>query len=283
MQKWRPIKRGLLLGAVLSITTIALTACGSVYGYESDISSVNETSWHLWRGAWLAAGVVGIFTAVLILWPVFRHRRKDGDPRDRRLHRLPDRRRDGRDGDRRPRDDLEPERPGAGAPPADRGRTALARLPAGARPPRRDRAPRARARVGPGPPARLLPDARRRRRRRARLLRLLAREPRRRGQQLRADRGSGLGGQTNSGGETTPSGGAHPPVPIFSDCAAPATQASPARTPGDTIAEAPARANHRLCWRRLIFRFLGLSAPARGAALRRGRGARLRPSDATGA
>ena len=80
MQKWRPIKRGFLLGAVLSITTIALTACGSVYGYESDISSVNETSWHLWRGAWLAAGVVGIFTAVLILWPVFRHRRKDGDP-----------------------------------------------------------------------------------------------------------------------------------------------------------------------------------------------------------
>mgnify|MGYP003339820129 FL=1 len=80
MQKWRPIKRGLLLGAVLSITTIALTACGSVYGYESDISSVNETSWHLWRGAWLAAGVVGILTAVLILWPVFRHRRKDGDP-----------------------------------------------------------------------------------------------------------------------------------------------------------------------------------------------------------
>ena len=80
MHKWRSIKRGLLLGAVLSITTIALTACGSVYGYESDISSVNETSWHLWRGAWLAAGVVGIFTAVLILWPVFRHRRKDGDP-----------------------------------------------------------------------------------------------------------------------------------------------------------------------------------------------------------
>ena len=80
MQKWRPIKRGLLLGAVLSITTIALTACGSVYGYESDISSVNETSWHLWRGAWLAAGVVGIFTAALILWPVIRHRRKDGDP-----------------------------------------------------------------------------------------------------------------------------------------------------------------------------------------------------------
>ena len=81
MQKWRPVKRNLLLTAVLSISAIAMTACnGSVYGYESDISSVNETSWHLWRGAWLAAGVVGIFTAILILWPVFRHRRKDGDP-----------------------------------------------------------------------------------------------------------------------------------------------------------------------------------------------------------
>ena len=81
MQKWRPVKRNLLLTAVLSISAIALTACsGSVYGYESDITSVNETSWHLWRGAWLAAGVVGIFTAILILWPVFRHRRKEGDP-----------------------------------------------------------------------------------------------------------------------------------------------------------------------------------------------------------
>ena len=81
MQKWRPVKRNLLLSGVLSITAIALSACsGSVYGYESDITSVNQTSWHLWRGAWLAAGVVGIFTAILILWPVFRHRRKEGDP-----------------------------------------------------------------------------------------------------------------------------------------------------------------------------------------------------------
>lgn len=61
---------------------LTLTGCGngSVYGYEPDISSVNEVSWHLWRGFWLAAAVVGIFTAILILWPVFRHRRKEGDP-----------------------------------------------------------------------------------------------------------------------------------------------------------------------------------------------------------
>jgi cytochrome c oxidase subunit II len=71
-----------LLGAIFVFGALLLTGCenGSVYGYEADLSSVNETSWHLWRGAWLAAGAVGIFTAALILWPVLRHRRKEGDP-----------------------------------------------------------------------------------------------------------------------------------------------------------------------------------------------------------
>ena len=74
-------KRALLAG-LLASAALTLTGCknGSVYGYESDLSSVNETTWHLWRGAWLAAAVVGIFTAILILWPVFRHRRKEGHP-----------------------------------------------------------------------------------------------------------------------------------------------------------------------------------------------------------
>lgn len=73
--------RNALLAGILALGALVLTGCkdGSVYGYESDLSSVNEVSWHLWRGAWLTAGVVGIFTAILILWPVFRHRRKDGD------------------------------------------------------------------------------------------------------------------------------------------------------------------------------------------------------------
>ena len=77
----KAVKRS-LLGASLALSALALTGCenGSVYGYEKDLSSVNEVSWHLWRGAWLAAAVVGIFTAVLILWPVLRHRRKEGDP-----------------------------------------------------------------------------------------------------------------------------------------------------------------------------------------------------------
>ena len=74
--------KSLLLGVFIALGALALTGCenGSVYGYEKDLSSVNEVSWHLWRGAWLAAAVVGIFTAVLILWPVLRHRRKEGDP-----------------------------------------------------------------------------------------------------------------------------------------------------------------------------------------------------------
>jgi cytochrome c oxidase subunit 2 len=71
-----------LLASMLALGALVLTGCknGSVYGYESDLSSVNEVSWHLWRGAWLAAGVVGIFTALLIVWPIIRHRRKEGDP-----------------------------------------------------------------------------------------------------------------------------------------------------------------------------------------------------------
>ena len=77
---FRPKKA--LLASLLALGALVLTGCknGSVYGYESDLSSVNEVSWHLWRGAWLAAGVVGIFTAILIVWPIIRHRRKEGDP-----------------------------------------------------------------------------------------------------------------------------------------------------------------------------------------------------------
>lgn len=65
------------LGAVLALL---LTSCGSKdlngFGYEHNLSSVNDTSLSLWQGAWITAAIVGIFTAVLILWPAFRHRRK---------------------------------------------------------------------------------------------------------------------------------------------------------------------------------------------------------------
>ena len=64
-------------------TALALTSCGSKdisgFGYEHGVSSVNDTSLSLWQGAWIAAAVVGVFTAVLILWPAFRHRRKGNE------------------------------------------------------------------------------------------------------------------------------------------------------------------------------------------------------------
>jgi cytochrome c oxidase subunit 2 len=80
--RFKKPNKNVLLAGLFAFGALALTSCknGSVYGYESDLSSVNEVSWHLWRGAWLAAGVVGIFTAILILWPIFRHRRRAGDP-----------------------------------------------------------------------------------------------------------------------------------------------------------------------------------------------------------
>ncbi len=59
---------------------VALTSCSteniSGLGFPKNVSSVNDISLPLWQGAWITAGVVGIFTAILILWPAFRHRRK---------------------------------------------------------------------------------------------------------------------------------------------------------------------------------------------------------------
>ena len=45
-------------------------------GFPKGVSSVNDHALPLWQGAWIAAGVVGVCTAILIMWPVFRHRRK---------------------------------------------------------------------------------------------------------------------------------------------------------------------------------------------------------------
>ena len=46
-------------------------------GFEEGISSVNDQTLSLWQGAWITAGVVGVITLILILWPVFFHRKKD--------------------------------------------------------------------------------------------------------------------------------------------------------------------------------------------------------------
>ena len=65
----------------LLAATFLLTSCSkgeiSGLGFEEGVSSVNDHSLSLWQWSWIAAGVVGVFTLILILWPVFFHRKKD--------------------------------------------------------------------------------------------------------------------------------------------------------------------------------------------------------------
>ena len=73
-----PFRRLLLLAPAL----IALTGCSKVsgLGFEENVSSVNDISLSLWQGAWIAAGVVGVITLILIMWPAIFHRKKVGAP-----------------------------------------------------------------------------------------------------------------------------------------------------------------------------------------------------------
>jgi cytochrome c oxidase subunit 2 len=68
----RPMLRALLLAPL----ALVLTGCAQVsgLGFEDGITSVNDTSLSLWQGAWIAGGVVGVFTLILILWPAIFHR-----------------------------------------------------------------------------------------------------------------------------------------------------------------------------------------------------------------
>jgi cytochrome c oxidase subunit 2 len=68
----RPYLRALLLAPI----ALLLTGCSKVsgLGFEEGLTSVNDTSLSLWQGAWIAAGVVGVFTLILILWPAVFHR-----------------------------------------------------------------------------------------------------------------------------------------------------------------------------------------------------------------
>ena len=70
----RPFLRALLLAPV----ALLLTGCAEVsgLGFEEGVTSVNDISLSLWQGAWIAGGVVGVFTLILILWPAVFHRAK---------------------------------------------------------------------------------------------------------------------------------------------------------------------------------------------------------------
>lgn len=71
-----------VLAALISLASVFLLAgCSSEefrgVGFTGNVSSVNQHSFALWQGAWIAAAVVGVFTMILIIWPAIFHRKKD--------------------------------------------------------------------------------------------------------------------------------------------------------------------------------------------------------------
>ena len=70
-------------------STAFLTGCSNEeltgLGHKGDITSVNQSAFGLWQGAWLAAAIVGVFTLILILWPAIFHRQKEGSEFPRQL------------------------------------------------------------------------------------------------------------------------------------------------------------------------------------------------------
>ncbi len=76
----RRIPRLLALMGV-GVAALTLSSCSSknisTFGYDKSASSINSISNPLWTWAWIAAGVVGVITAVLIMWPVLFHRKKN--------------------------------------------------------------------------------------------------------------------------------------------------------------------------------------------------------------
>ena len=64
------------LGLITASLLLTLTGCSQVsgLGFPEGVSSVNDISLSLWQGSWIAAGVVGVITLILILWPAVFHR-----------------------------------------------------------------------------------------------------------------------------------------------------------------------------------------------------------------
>jgi cytochrome c oxidase subunit 2 len=75
-------RRILTLVAVLG-STFFLSSCSnkniSGLGFPKGVSSVNNVTGPLWYWSWIAAGVVGVFTFILIMWPVVFHRKKNDE------------------------------------------------------------------------------------------------------------------------------------------------------------------------------------------------------------
>lgn len=74
------LKKSAKMAGVVFLSIIFTTGCSSKetigFGFNPGLSSVTDISLPLWQGAWIAALVVGAFTAALILWAAIFHRKK---------------------------------------------------------------------------------------------------------------------------------------------------------------------------------------------------------------
>ena len=71
------------LVVVGSVSALLLTSCQSKnisgLGFDKGTSSVNDTTLPLWQGAWIAAGVVGVLTALALFYPILFNRKKSDE------------------------------------------------------------------------------------------------------------------------------------------------------------------------------------------------------------
>jgi cytochrome c oxidase subunit 2 len=75
-RNWRPVRiAALILPALLLLSGCSFQSKDiSGLGFPKGVSSVNDISLSLWQYSWIAAGVVGVITLILILWPAVFHR-----------------------------------------------------------------------------------------------------------------------------------------------------------------------------------------------------------------
>ena len=77
--KFNTTRRGLVI-LVPAIFTLTGCAKDADSGFSGDASSINEISHSLWTNSWLIAAIVGVFTAILIVWPAIFHRAPKNGP-----------------------------------------------------------------------------------------------------------------------------------------------------------------------------------------------------------
>jgi cytochrome c oxidase subunit 2 len=83
-RRWRRVRRA----TALLVAGLALSGCTLPnFGASPGVTTSSKSAFHLWQGFSISAVIVGGFTLVLIVWAVFRYRRKsDNIPKQSQYH-----------------------------------------------------------------------------------------------------------------------------------------------------------------------------------------------------